>query len=420
MTKTSKLVLLGEVAPDYVAHLLGSIPPERRAHLNFHPLVHPNHLPTFLASHDLGLALEDGLPPSRNLTITNKILQYLNAGLAVVCTDTAGQREVLQKGPEAGCIMDFSDASLAAAKLDHLIANASELGTAQRAARSLAEQHYCWERQSGALLLLVERAISLEQPKRAIIPPRSSDKHSLQNANTYSSDTPTLTSSRAQVISRLKYPARVFLHYLACLTAHLRARPLDLKSLGHTLIVAPHPDDESLGCGALIAKLASLNARVSVLFLTDSNGPNVAGASPIQSGCISQRQGEAIEACAQLGLPSTSLHFLHLIDGALTALLHDPEQKTVHMLATCLAEIAPDSVFITSRHDGSSEHEAACQMMIQAINTQAPKTGLYEYPIWSRWRPHLLLRSLRHYDSVFSVSIAAQREIKRRAILCHG
>jgi glycosyltransferase involved in cell wall biosynthesis len=62
-----------------------------RARLKVHGLVENEELLSRIAEHDIGFAGELSEPPSRNLTITNKFFQYLQAGLAVVASDTGGQ-----------------------------------------------------------------------------------------------------------------------------------------------------------------------------------------------------------------------------------------------------------------------------------------------------------------------------------------
>ena len=74
----------------------------------------------------------------RNLTITNKILQYSNAGLAVVASDTAGQREVLGRAGGAGIAVPLDNAEALARVLDSLLADRAalaKLGTDEKLAR---------------------------------------------------------------------------------------------------------------------------------------------------------------------------------------------------------------------------------------------------------------------------------------------
>jgi glycosyltransferase involved in cell wall biosynthesis len=156
----SRLVLLGEARGGFDTQLLSRLPPGFRSRVSFLPLVPPDELPGVIARHDVGLALEQAFIVNRNLTITNKIIQYLNAGLAVVASDTAGQREVLAHSPEAGIIVETHETAAFAAALDNLIADRVTLAARQRAARRLAERVYCWEQEAPRLLALVDTALA--------------------------------------------------------------------------------------------------------------------------------------------------------------------------------------------------------------------------------------------------------------------
>lgn len=156
----SRVVLLGSVAPDYREQLLALVPSSRRSAVEFLPPVPPGDLPAKLAEFDLGLALEAQSPPSRDLTITNKLLQYLNAGLAVVATDTAGQREVLQAAPGCGLLIDPDQPAQVAAQLDELLADPARLSRMQHAARAAAEREFSWEHDAPRLLAAVARALA--------------------------------------------------------------------------------------------------------------------------------------------------------------------------------------------------------------------------------------------------------------------
>ncbi len=157
----SRLVLLGEPTLGFDRELLKRLPPEFAARITFLPLIPPDELPALIAQHDVGLALEQSWIVNRDLTITNKILHYLNAGLAVVATPTAGQREVAARAPGAVSFITTESLDATARMLDDLMANSTRLATAQRCARLAAETTYCWEREAPRLVQMVAQALAV-------------------------------------------------------------------------------------------------------------------------------------------------------------------------------------------------------------------------------------------------------------------
>jgi glycosyltransferase involved in cell wall biosynthesis len=111
-----------------------------------------------IARHDIGLALEPTDPPSRNLTITNKFFQYLNAGLAIIASDTAGQREAFAAAPHIGEIVSLANPALLATRLDALLGDPHRLTGMKAAARRAAETHFGWDKTAPWLLRFVEEA----------------------------------------------------------------------------------------------------------------------------------------------------------------------------------------------------------------------------------------------------------------------
>jgi hypothetical protein len=152
--------LLGHVRPGYDSQLLGLLPESFRARVSFLPLVPPAALPGVIARHDIGLALEQPAIVNRDLTITNKILQYLNAGLAVIASDTAGQREVLAHAPDAGLLLAAGGPAALGAQLDGLLADHRRLEKMAAAARRAAETRYSWEIEAPRLCALVDAALA--------------------------------------------------------------------------------------------------------------------------------------------------------------------------------------------------------------------------------------------------------------------
>jgi len=160
----SRVVLLGEPRSGYHGDLLNHLPAGRREQIQFLPLVSPSELPSVIARHDIGLALEQPFIVNRDLTITNKILQYLNAGLAIVASSTSGQREVIAENSSAGILVEAHETTAFARALDGLLADSAALAVRQKAARRLAESKYCWELEAPRLLALVEAAVGKPKP----------------------------------------------------------------------------------------------------------------------------------------------------------------------------------------------------------------------------------------------------------------
>ena len=141
------------------------MPPERREFLRFLPLVPPDKLSDKLAEFDIGLALEVPWPLNRDITISNKIFQYMNAGLAVVATNTVGQAEAMQAAPQAGLLIAAHETTMIAQLLTKLVTDGARLREMQTASRRAAETQFSWEREQPRLLTAVDRALAGVRPR---------------------------------------------------------------------------------------------------------------------------------------------------------------------------------------------------------------------------------------------------------------
>lgn len=128
------------------------IPQQWRDRLFIHPTVPNAELLSRIAEHDIGLALERTDIPSRNLTVTNKLFQYIQAGLAVIATDTAGQREILSQVPTVGRLIPNNEPLKLAQAVEYLIRNPESLSATKVAALYAAKEKFCWEKQARVLL----------------------------------------------------------------------------------------------------------------------------------------------------------------------------------------------------------------------------------------------------------------------------
>jgi LmbE family N-acetylglucosaminyl deacetylase len=181
------------------------------------------------------------------------------------------------------------------------------------------------------------------------------------------------------------------------------------------LVLAPHPDDESLGCGGLIAEACARGHRVHVAVLTDGAASHPGSrAFPPQRLRVIRRE-ETQRAAAALGLPPTEITFLDLPDGA-APLAGSRARAVAHRVADIARDAEAETIVATWQHDTHRDHLAA----YRAARGAAAITGarLLFYPIWSytlpagRWLPALPF-------SGFRLDIARHLDAKRRAVAAH-
>jgi glycosyltransferase involved in cell wall biosynthesis len=115
-----------------------------RSRVHLHPCVSNEDLPMCSGSHDVGLALEVPHCPSRDLTATNKIFEYLRCGLAVIASKTKGQIEVMERCPDAGWIVPSDDAVALASVMQVCLDHPAALFEAKIAARGAAAGVWDW------------------------------------------------------------------------------------------------------------------------------------------------------------------------------------------------------------------------------------------------------------------------------------
>jgi len=155
----AEIHLRGTPTAEFAAWFAKRVPEAWRDLVFVHDTVAPGELLSRIAEHDIGFAGEMKYCRSRDLTVTNKILQYLLAGLAVVASDTAGQQEVADQARGAALLYPSGDAEALAARLDEFLGSPERLSRAKAASLAAASKTFCWERQERTLLDCVERAL---------------------------------------------------------------------------------------------------------------------------------------------------------------------------------------------------------------------------------------------------------------------
>lgn len=215
--------------------------------------------------------------------------------------------------------------------------------------------------------------------------------------------------------SRLRRPIR------ACLGVLLRwrSRPFPFAAGTTALVLAPHPDDEALGCGGLIFRKRARGAVVRVAYLTDGSASHPGHPTLTTAALARQRQDEARRAASILGLGSDALHFLGAPDGTLARLDPPAAEALAARIARLLEEIRPDEIFLPCRRDGSSEHEAAFLLVARARELAANEARLFEFPVWAWWAPQRLIRPLRCSRRIWRLDLQEGKTAKAEAIAAH-
>jgi glycosyltransferase involved in cell wall biosynthesis len=126
---------------------------------HIHPPAPPDRMVDLCRPYDIGLSPEDGCNLNRRLCLGNKVLTYILGGLAVVLTNTAGQRPLADDLGEGALCYQPGDVPTLAAGLKRWAHDRSALRRARQAAWNAARTRWHWEhrRERGALLAAVER-----------------------------------------------------------------------------------------------------------------------------------------------------------------------------------------------------------------------------------------------------------------------
>lgn len=153
---------------------------------------------------------------------------------------------------------------------------------------------------------------------------------------------------------------------------------------GGAMILAPHPDDETLGCGGLIAELARWRRPFLVVIATDGAASHPGSAAWPARRRSALRRREAVHALRRLGAGRCQLGFLDFADGAMPS--ERPRlQRAAAWLAARMAQLRLRGVVAPSPTDGHPDHRA-CHALARAI-CRGRGLALLEYAVWGGLPP---------------------------------
>jgi LmbE family N-acetylglucosaminyl deacetylase len=216
--------------------------------------------------------------------------------------------------------------------------------------------------------------------------------------------------------------AKLFLRQIAIhACGHLLrvgSRPFELRE-ETAVVIAPHQDDESLGCGGIIARKRNEGVPVHVIFITDGAASHPRHPRLGAAELAVLRRREAMQALACLGVERTAVHFLEEPDGTLHVITPERRAALVARLTGLLATLCPVEIFLPCQRDGSSEHDATFTFVIDAILRSGLRPDVWEYPVWSWWNPGLLLRRWLKAKDCRRLPLEDYYQGKQQAIGCY-
>jgi len=166
------------------------------------------------------------------------------------------------------------------------------------------------------------------------------------------------------------------------------------------LVLAPHPDDEVVGCGGTAHLLAQAGARVAVVVMARGDG----GIDPSGAAVdVSRRREESRACCQALGLEAPL--FLGLRSDVIRA---DPVAAGA-ALARALGARRADELLVPSPLERHATHRAC---LLGALSSGVGRAGARWWG-WGAWD------ALPAWDDVWEVDVAAARVAKTHGIRAH-
>jgi LmbE family N-acetylglucosaminyl deacetylase len=168
----------------------------------------------------------------------------------------------------------------------------------------------------------------------------------------------------------------------------------------NVVVIAPHPDDECLGCGGALCLHANKGDRTVAVFLTSGE----LGLKHLpREKAWSVRESEAAKAATILKL--SALHFLRCRDWA----LGEDVTNAVAALLPLLKQENPHWIYLPHECEWHPDHQVAFRIVREAVKQSGiSPSGARAYEIWT---------PLSEYDQVEDISIVMSRKL--RALRAH-
>jgi LmbE family N-acetylglucosaminyl deacetylase len=183
------------------------------------------------------------------------------------------------------------------------------------------------------------------------------------------------------------------------------------------VVLSPHPDDETLGTGGLIAEARTAGQEVDVIVVTDGSGSHPRSKQYPRQRLVDVRYSEVHQAGLALGLEPDRIVFLGLPD-TLAPKSGPQFDAAVEETLNVIRRSEAGALFVTWERDPHCDHEASAELA-RVVRRMSPGLKLWAYPIWG-WHIEASAEIRQPPPMASRIDISPYRDRKLEAIAAHA
>jgi LmbE family N-acetylglucosaminyl deacetylase len=153
--------------------------------------------------------------------------------------------------------------------------------------------------------------------------------------------------------------------------------------LGRSVVIAPHPDDDAIGCGGLISLLCTNGVPVFIVLVSDGAMSHPASRVFPASVRSALRVAEMVRALDVLGVERGRLVQMGYPDGRVPGRGLDSFDAARSRLRTVLADLRARTLIVPWRRDPHPDHRASSEMARDANALLPMPARVIEYLVWT-------------------------------------
>ncbi|MBE9118040.1 PIG-L family deacetylase [Lusitaniella coriacea LEGE 07157] len=197
----------------------------------------------------------------------------------------------------------------------------------------------------------------------------------------------------------------------------LRSAAAAFAGCHSAVVVAPHPDDESLGCGGAIALLQQRSIPAHILVMSDGTQSHPQSKKYPPERLKRLRERETQTALQKLGLEPEAATFMGWGDSQIPAFGSKFFPEAVSGCRSYLRDRAPSLLFVPWQHDRHRDHRATWEIVQSCLQTWQQPPQQLAYAVWGSEAAGL--PCIPPDATGWRLDIRSVESLKRQAVMAH-